>query len=246
MQLNSNQFNIPVVTKNLIIINVLIFLGKLAAEAQGINLDNILAMFYPQSSYFKPWQIISHIFMHGDFTHLLFNMFGIWMFGARIEQMLGPKRFLQLYFFSAFGSFLLHFGIVYFQVQQLIPNISPEDLQQVANEGRSHLMNGRPYTDVYLADLNINFNVPVLGASGALFGILVAFALYWPNTELYLMFIPIPIKAKYAVMGYAAFELFSGISGFLPGIAHFAHLGGALFGFLLVKYWNKNNRSSFY
>ncbi|MDC0105960.1 rhomboid family intramembrane serine protease, partial [Bacteroidia bacterium] len=91
-----------------------------------------------------------------------------------------------------------------------------------------------------------SINTPTVGASGALFGILVAFAMYWPNTELYLMFIPIPIKAKYAVMGYAAFELFAGVSGFQTGIAHFAHLGGALFGFLLVKYWNKNNRSSFY
>ena len=106
-------------------------------------------------------------------------------------------------------------------------------------------MSGQNYQGS-LGALNANYNVPVLGASGALFGILVAFAIYWPNTELYLMFIPIPIKAKYAVIGYAAYELFSGISGFSPGIAHFAHIGGALFGYLLVTYWNRNNRTTFY
>lgn len=246
MQFNSNQFSIPEITKNIIIINVLLFLGKMAAQSQGIDLDRHLAMFYPGSTFFKPWQIVTHIFMHGDFTHLLFNMLGVWMFGARLEQIWGPKRYLQFYFFSALGAFLLHFGIVYFQIQQILPHINPADLQTVINEGGQLLFSGKNYTDPNLGALNLNYNVPVLGASGALFGILVAFALYWPNTELYIMFLPIPIKAKYAVIGYAAFELFSGISGLLPGIAHFAHLGGALFGFLLVKYWNKNNRSTLY
>ncbi|MBT8326500.1 MAG: rhomboid family intramembrane serine protease, partial [Bacteroidia bacterium] len=144
------------------------------------------------------------------------------------------------------GAFLLHFLIVYFQIQQILPNIATEDYQMVLNEGREVLRSGKNYTNEYLGNLNAFLNVPVVGASGALFGILVAFAMYWPNTELYIMFIPMPIKAKYAVMGYAAFELFSGISGFMPGVAHFAHLGGALFGYLLVKYWNKSNRSSLY
>ena len=246
MQFRSNQFSIPEVTKNIIIINVLLFLGKFAAQAQEIDLDRHLAMFYPGSPFFKPWQMVSHIFMHGNFTHLLFNMFAIWMFGARLEQMWGPKRFLQFYFFSALGAFLLHFGIVYFQIQQLIPAVDPAMVQEIAKTGGDLLMSGRNYTDPILSELNLNYHTPVLGASGAVFGILVAFAMYWPNTELYLLFLPIPIKAKYAVMGYAAFELFSGISGFMPGIAHFAHLGGALFGFLLVKYWNKNNRSTLY
>ena len=246
MQFNSNQFSIPDVTKNIIIINVLLFLGKLAASSKNIDLDMHLAMFYPGSTFFKPWQMVTHIFMHGDITHLLFNMFGVWMFGARLEQMWGPKRFLQFYFFSALGAFLLHFGIVYFQIQQLQALVDPAAMQQMITEGGQILLSGQNYTNETLAALNLNYNIPVLGASGALFGILVAFAIYWPNTELYIMFLPIPIKANYAVIGYAAFELFSGISGILPGIAHFAHLGGALFGFLLVKYWNKNNRSTLY
>lgn len=246
MQFRSNQFSIPEITKNIIIINVLLFLGKMAANSQGIDLDRHLAMFYPGSVDFRPWQVVSHIFMHGNFTHLLFNMLGVWMFGARLEQIWGAKRFLQFYFFSALGAFLLHFGIVYLQIQQALPYVDSTQLQMVINEGADLLRSSRNYTDPNLAALNYNYNVPVLGASGALFGILVGFAMYWPNTELYIMFLPIPIKAKYAVIGYAAFELFSGISGFLPGIAHFAHLGGALFGFLLVKYWNKNNRSTLY
>ena len=245
MQFNSNQYNVPEVTKNIIIINVLFFLGKFAAESQGINLDNLLAMFYPGSAYFKPWQIVTHIFMHGGLMHLLFNMFGVWMFGAKLEQIWGPKRFLQFYFFSALGAFLLHFGIVYFQIQEVIGLVDPQYFQTMLGEGRNVLLSGQNYQGS-LGALNANYNVPVLGASGALFGILVAFAIYWPNTELYLMFIPIPIKAKYAVIGYAAYELFSGISGFSPGIAHFAHIGGALFGYLLVTYWNRNNRTTFY
>ena len=188
---------------------------------------------------------ISSMFLHGGLMHLLFNMFGVWMFGAKLEQIWGPKRFLQFYFFSALGAFLLHFGIVYFQIQEVIGSVDPQDFQTMLSEGRDILMSGQNYQGS-LGALNANYNVPVLGASGALFGILVAFAIYWPNTELYLMFIPIPIKAKYAVIGYAAYELFSGISGFSPGIAHFAHIGGALFGYLLVTYWNRNNRTTFY
>jgi membrane associated rhomboid family serine protease len=127
----------------------------------------------------------------------------------------------------------------------VIGSVDPQDFQTMLSEGRNILMSGQNYQGS-LGALNANYNVQVLGASGALFGILVAFAIYWPNTELYLMFIPIPIKAKYAVIGYAAYELFSGISGFSPGIAHFAHIGGALFGYLLVTYWNRNNRTTFY
>ena len=246
MQFNSNQISIPEVTKNFLIINVLFFIGKLAAGTYGIDLDNILALFYFKSEFFKPWQVVSHIFMHGDFRHLLFNMFGLFMFGSVLEKMWGPKRFVQFYFFSALGAFLVHFGIVHFQVLELLPQVSANDLSLIINEGREILGQNKNYTDKILADLNLNYNGAVLGASGAIFGLLTAFAMYNPNQELFLMFIPVPIKAKYFVMGYAAFELFSGISGLLPGIAHFAHLGGALFGFLLVTYWNKTDRKSFY
>ncbi len=211
MQFRSNQFGIPEVTKNLIIINVLFFIGTHFLGFKDFFLRNF-ALFHYSSPFFQPWQIITHMFMHGSFMHIFFNMFGVWMFGSRLEQIWGAKRYINFYLITGVGAALLHTAVQTYEISQGL---------QLAH-------------------------IPTVGASGALFGILVAFAMYWPNTELYLMFIPIPIKAKYFVLGYAAFELFSGIGGIQPGIAHFAHLGGALFGFLLVRYWNKNNRNTFY
>ena len=180
--------------------------------SSGNTMYEYLALFNYKSNYFHGWQMITHMFMHGSFTHLLFNMFGLYMFGSRLEQMWGAKRFINFYLITGLGAALLHTLVQDYEITQGL----------------------------------VSINQPTVGASGALFGILVAFAMYWPNTQLFLMFIPVPIKAKWAVIGYAAFELFAGISGFQAGVAHFAHLGGALFGFILVQYWNKNNRNSFY
>jgi membrane associated rhomboid family serine protease len=209
MQFNSNRFGIPEVTRNIIAINVLLFVATIYS---GDTMYEYLALFNYKSNYFHGWQMITHMFMHGSFTHLLFNMFGLYMFGSRLEQMWGAKRFINFYLITGLGAALLHTLVQDYEITQGL----------------------------------ISVNQPTVGASGALFGILVAFAMYWPNTQLFLMFIPVPIKAKWAVIGYAAFELFAGISGFQAGVAHFAHLGGALFGFILVQYWNKNNRNSFY
>lgn len=209
MQFNSNRFGIPEVTRNIIAINVLLFVATIYS---GNTMYEYLALFNYKSNYFHGWQMITHMFMHGSFTHLLFNMFGLYMFGSRLEQMWGAKRYINFYLITGLGAALLHTLVQDYEITQGL----------------------------------VNINQPTVGASGALFGILVAFAMYWPNTQLFLMFIPVPIKAKWAVIGYAAFELFAGISGFQAGVAHFAHLGGALFGFILVQYWNKNNRNSFY
>jgi membrane associated rhomboid family serine protease len=209
MQFNSNRFGIPEVTRNIIAINILLFVATIYS---GDTMYEYLALFNYKSNYFHGWQIITHMFMHGSFTHLLFNMFGLYMFGSRLEQMWGAKRYINFYLVTGLGAALLHTLVQDYEITQSL----------------------------------VSVNQPTVGASGALFGILVAFAMYWPNTELFLMFIPVPIKAKWAVIGYAAFELFAGISGFQAGVAHFAHLGGALFGFILVQYWNKNNRNSFY
>jgi membrane associated rhomboid family serine protease len=209
MQFNSNRFGIPEVTRNIIAINVLLFVATIYS---GDTMYEYLALFNYKSNYFHGWQMITHMFMHGSFTHLLFNMFGLYMFGSRLEQMWGAKRYINFYLITGLGAALLHTLVQNYEITQGL----------------------------------VNINQPTVGASGALFGILVAFAMYWPNTQLFLMFIPVPIKAKWAVIGYAAFELFAGISGFQAGVAHFAHLGGALFGFILVQYWNKNNRNSFY
>jgi len=250
MQFNSNQFNLPEVTKNLVIINVLVFIGTYVAESQGTDISQLLAMHYPGSSNFRPWQLLSHMFMHGGLMHLAFNMFALWMFGARIEQSIGAKRFLQLYFFSAIGAFFIHFGIMYIESQYILSQSEPGTLQQILTEGKALIMKNRTYSNENLAKLNKIYNgSSIVGASGAISGVLAAFAMFWPNTELYLMFIPVPIKAKNMLIGTAIISLILGfvdLIPFLSNIAHHAHLGGILFGFLIIKYWNKTNRKTLY
>ncbi|MGB6037843.1 MAG: rhomboid family intramembrane serine protease [Cryomorphaceae bacterium] len=239
--------NMPEVVKNLLIINGLFFLATIAMQPQGLDLSRILGAFYWDSEHFRPWQIITHMFMHGSFMHIFFNMFALWMFGTAIERIWGAKRFLIYYLITGFGAFILHYAVVAFQVQQLIPEVSPEMLQDIKVNGLDVLMQNKNYTDPTFAKLNLLYNIPVVGASGAVFGILLAFGMMFPNTKLMLIFFPVPIKAKYFVMGYGAIELYSGIAN-NPGdnVAHFAHLGGMLFGFILIKYWNRNKGNSSY
>ena len=239
--------NMPEVVKNLLIINGLFFLATIAMQPQGLDLSRILGAFYWESDSFRPWQIITHMFMHGSFMHIFFNMFALWMFGTAIERIWGARRFLTYYLITGFGAFILHYAVVAFQVQQLIPEVSPEMLQDIKVNGLDILMQNKNYTDPTFAKLNLLYNIPVVGASGAVFGILLAFGMMFPNTKLMLIFFPVPIKAKYFVMGYGAIELYSGIAN-NPGdnVAHFAHLGGMLFGFILIKYWNRNKGNSSY
>lgn len=230
----------PVVVKNLLIINGLFFLAKIALEP-NIDLSGLLGAFYWKSEHFQPWQIITHMFMHGNFMHIFFNMFALWMFGSAIEQVWGPKRFLEYYLITGLGAFVLHYAIVAWQANALVQEVSPEMLEMVKSEGRSLLMNSRNYTNETLAQLNFAYNIPVVGASGAVFGLLLAFGMMFPDTRLIMLFFPVPIKAKYFVMIFGAIELFSGVAN-RPGdnVAHFAHLGGMLFGYILIKYWGKN------
>lgn len=247
MQFRSNQFSTPEVIKNLIILNALFLLGTYALQNFGLDLNEKLGLFFFESKHYKAWQLLTHFFMHGGIGHLFFNMFALWMFGSKLEQTWGPKRFLTFYFVTAAGAFLLHAGVQYIQLQQILPHISAEGFDKVFNEGRAVLRSGHNYIDPYEAKLNEILNVNVVGASGAVFGVLAAFAMYWPNTQLFLLFFPFPIKAKYFVLIYAFIELTMGVAHFeWDNVAHFAHLGGALFGYLMVKYWNKNNRSSLY
>lgn len=218
------------VVKHLILINIVFYIGSflilgditevdrtaryLLYSGQADLMDwkrNMLGLFYPASPYFQPFQLVTHMFMHGNFMHILFNMFGIFMFGTAVEYYLGPKKFLAFYLISGFGAMLLHWVIMYLQFTY--GNVDP-----------------------YMV------NIPMMGASGALFGILVAFAMFFPNTPLMLIFLPIPIKAKYFVAIYAAMELFLGLGNFQSGVAHFAHLGGALAGFLLILYWKSKGQ----
>ncbi|MCC7244777.1 MAG: rhomboid family intramembrane serine protease [Saprospiraceae bacterium] len=204
---------------NLLILNVLMFVGSymvLGAETHSADgYESLwrlkLASFMPGSEHFQPWQILTHMFMHGDIMHLAFNMFSLYMFGSMVEMTWGTNRFLFYYLFCGIGAWALFWGIQWWEL---------------AREGYD------PTT----------WPAPMLGASGAVYGILVAFAWNFPNQELRLLFPPIAMKAKYFVIIMAALEFFYGVRGTSTGIAHFAHIGGALFGLLLILYWNYGKR----
>ncbi len=193
----------PVVTKNLLIINGLVFLATLITD---YVLVRYLGLFFPTSSYFRPWQLVTHIFMHGSFIHLLFNMYALWLFGRILEQTWGPQRFFIYYFATALGA------------------------------AGFYLL-----TKLFMGPIDLN--MPVVGASGAVYGLLLGFGMLFPNAELMLIFLPIPIKAKYFVIGFGLIELFQGLANTGSNIAHFAHLGGMIFGFILIKWWQNDDRS---
>ncbi len=210
--------NFPPAVRNLIIINVLVWIAQLMYDPT-IDLTSKIGLWPVGSDYFKPWQVITHIFAHAAYStnifgesriifyHILFNMFALWMFGRILENVWGSKRFTIFYLICGLGAAVAHLAMQY-----------------------------------VTGDQNL-----AVGASGAVFGILVAFAMTFPNTELYIMFIPVPIKAKWAVLGLVAIDLFGGFSNITgDNIAHFAHLGGALTGFILLKFWNKTNRKTLY
>jgi membrane associated rhomboid family serine protease len=246
-QSRSGFGGMPTVVKNLLIINGLFFLATFALKGQGIELTRLFGAYYFDSPNFEPWQLITHMFMHGSFMHIFFNMFALWMFGSTIERVWGPKRFLIYYLITGFGAFILHYAVVAFQVHNILSEIGPgaiDAVELVKTKGAQYLANGQNFSNPLMAKLNLLYNIPVVGASGAVFGILLAYGMMFPNQRLMLLFPPIPIKAKYFVMIYGAIELFSGIAN-RPGdnIAHFAHLGGMLFGFFLIKYWQSNQNN---
>lgn len=236
--------NLSPVVKNLLIINGIFYLAQLAIP----GFTDYFSLYYPESSQFRAYQIATHFFMHSQvtFMHIIFNMFALVMFGPQIERVLGAKRFLSYYFITAFGAAFLHQLVNWIQIQQFVDSVDGETLEMIKSTGYDLLAEGRNWSDPTVGKLNHLYNTPVLGASGAVFGLLAAFAYYFPNTKLMLLFPPIPIKAKFFVLGYAAIELFSGISN-SPGdnVAHFAHLGGALFGIIMMLIWKKDT-SRFY
>ena len=244
--LGSQGFSmLPPVVKNLLIINGLLFLATVSFEMSlGIDLTNMLGLHYFESELFEPYQLVSYMFMHGGISHLFFNMFAVWMFGSQIENAWGPKRFLVYYLITGIGASLLHYGIVYFEIMNLESMMTPSAIEYVMKGGADLIVSGRNYVDPNMGKLNALYNTGLVGASGSLFGVLLAFGMLFPNTSLYMMFIPVPIKAKYFVAGYGVLELINGIQQ-RPGdnVAHFAHLGGMLFGYLLIKYWQKNAKT---
>lgn len=228
---------LPPVIKNLLIINFLMFLGSGAVgDFIGVDLKRMLALYFPASPSFMPHQLITHMFMHGDFGHIFFNMFALWMFGVALENMWGSKKFLIYYMITGLGASAIHLGVNAIEYFQIIDNVTPEMKAIVQNEGLAVLMSGRNYSDTVLSAYNGLINIPTLGASGAVFGILLAFGMTFPNQYIYIYFL-LPIKAKWFVMIYGIFELYNGIFYTNDGIAHFAHLGGMIFGYFLIRHW---------
>ena len=240
-QYRPTGFNVlPLVVKNLLIVNVLFFLGTIASEqAFQIDLSRYLALHFPGSELFKPHQLVTYMFMHGSFSHILFNMFALWMFGNALENVWGPKRFLTYYMVTGIGAGLIQILVTYVQVVSVESQMAPQLIEMVRNEGLAIFLEGKNYVDPLAGKLNILLNTATVGASGSVFGLLLGFGMLFPNALIYLYF-AIPVKAKYFVMGYGALELFSGISNNPnDNVAHFAHLGGMIFGYFLLLYWKK-------
>lgn len=232
---------LPEVVKNLLIINGLLFLGSISLNNFGIDLTKILGLHQFQSSDFMPHQLISHIFMHGNFTHLLFNMFALWMFGKVLENVWGGKRFLIYYMLTGIGAAIIHLAVSQYEILGLQSQLNSNEINVIIENGRRILEGNQNYSDQIMGKLNLLIHTPTVGASGAVFGILLAFGMLFPNTLLYIYF-AIPIKAKYFVIIYGLLELYYGlINNPTDNVAHFAHLGGMIFGFLILKYWQKNN-----
>ncbi len=233
----------PPVVKYLLIINIAMLIISYIYESMvGTDLSVYLGLHNFQSELFQPYQIITHMFMHGGIFHLLFNMYALFLFGSVLERnnVWGSQRFLIYYVVTGLGAAALHAAVSYYEIQSLIAEMSPDKVDLVLQEGHKVLAGGQNYTDAQAGKLNILVNIATVGASGAVFGLLLAFGMLFPNIPLQLMFIPVPIKAKYFVMGYGAIELFSGLANRTgDNVAHFAHLGGMLFGFILIKLWQK-------
>jgi membrane associated rhomboid family serine protease len=225
---------LPPIVKNLLIINVLFFIATLVFEQSDISLIKLLGVYYFDSPNFKIWQVISYMFMHGGFAHILFNMLALYMFGSTLENVWGSKRFLNFYLITGLGALFLQMVVQAIEVYFATGGITID----VTNFQSSDPEVIKTLTDIYYT--------PMVGASGAIFGLLLAFGMMFPNSELFIFPIPVPVKAKFLIPVYIVLELFLGVAKFNnDSVAHFAHLGGALFGFILVKYWSKNRFHKF-
>lgn len=239
--MNTRLLDIPPVVKNIIIINILFFLAKYGlGSAFQINLDHVLGLFFVKSTQFQPYQLVTHMFMHGGLMHIFFNMIMLWMFGRIIESVWGPKRFFIFYFVTGLGAAFFQIMVTYIRFKIIASQLPEETVNMVIQEGYKIISSGQNYADPLLGKLNLIVNTVTIGASGAVFGVVLAFGMLFPNTQLMLLFPPIPIKAKYA----AVLMLGLGVMlDFRGNVAHFAHLGGMVFGYILIKYWKKDRRN---
>lgn len=232
--------------KVLLIVNVLFFVGTFAL---GDTAYRLFSLWFVENENFGIWQVITHMFMHGGFTHILFNMYALWAFGSPIEQVLGQQKFVFFYFSAGIGAALIHTLVNYFQFESgfqalLNAGLDEQSIWQILETGQYNTMILESVSADMLSDFYASVNTPAVGASGAIYGILVAFGMMFPNVSLFLLFVPVPIKAKYFIPALIGIDLISGFTGyslFGGGIAHFAHVGGALFGFIMMWYWKKNS-----
>ena len=221
--------NIPVVTKNLLIINILVFIATYVVRGMNIDLNDIFGLHFFLASDFRIWQFFTYMFMHGGFTHILMNMFMLWMFGMVVENVWGPRKFLFYYIVCGVGAGLC------------------QELAQYGTylvEGLANFESVKIGTTVLPMDVYLNM-MNTVGASGAIYGVLLAFGMLFPEERMFIIPIPVPIKAKWIVMGSIVVELFSAIGTSNDGVAHLAHLGGMLFGFILIRYWKKHPYSGY-
>ncbi|MEM8846404.1 MAG: rhomboid family intramembrane serine protease [Bacteroidota bacterium] len=228
--------------KHLLIINVILFF---ATQLYGDLLYQWLSLWFPKNTNFEWWQVISHMFMHGNLMHIVFNMYALWAFGTPLERVWGRNKFLFFYFSAGLGSALLHSGVNYYMfnegMQALVnAGMTESQILDIISKGQYspdwYNLASRSTIDNFLSA----YNTPAVGASGAIYGILVAFAFMYSEAKLMLIFLPVPIKAKYFVPLLLAGDLIFGIGNINTGVAHFAHIGGALIGFIMMWYWKKN------
>ena len=217
--------NIPTITKNLLIINVLMFVATFVFQRGGIDLNDVLGLHFFMASEFHLYQLLTYMFMHGGLQHIFFNMFALWMFGCVVENVWGPKKFLFYYISCGIGAGL---------IQELVQYISYFVIDDLGSYDYVNLNGVSVTVDYYLNQLT------TVGASGAIYGILLAFGMLFPEERIFIFPRPVPIKAKWFILAYVAIELFSALGTSGDGVAHFAHLGGMLFGFLMIRYWQKH------
>lgn len=238
--MNNIFSNLTPVVKNLLIINVLCFIGS----AIFMQAPRFFGVYYPDSPFFHIWQVITYMFMHGGFSHIFFNMFALVMFGSIIEQVLGSKRFINFYLICGIGALVLQYGVQAIEVYHITGTIRASEFitfDMLNNRVSSNL----PISQDQFDTLASIYGTPLVGASGAIYGLLLAFGYLFPNMSLYLMFIPIPIKAKYFIPILIVIEIYLGFSGSGGSIAHLAHVGGALFAYLLLKIWHIKRGSAY-
>ena len=230
--------NLPAAVKNIIIIKVVMMVATYLK--QSVMIENF-ALFFPASPYFKFWQPITYLFMHGDFVHLLFNMYTLFIFGTVLERVWGPKKFLLFYFVTGLGAALVHTGVQWIMYSNALEatGLTSQSASVFFSE---MIQNGSVYAPLGFDAIRDVLSVPTVGASGAIYGVLMGYAMLYPDSIMRLIFPPVALKAKWFVLIFAGIELLLGMSSTGTGVAHFAHLGGLIFGFLLIMYWKKTRQ----